>query len=452
MQTLNLQQVAKNAARKAVRKDGDNSQHHYTPYGSNRELLASTDNEVLLSGAAGTGKTRACLEKIHAAMLQYPAARTLIVRKTRSSLSESALFTFEHYVLGVGHPMAQGAQRPFRHSYRYGNGSEIILGGMDKSTRIMSTEYDLIYVPEAIELNEEELESLTTRLRNNRMPYQQLLADTNPSFPTHWLKQRCDRGQMRMIFCKHEDNPRLYNPATGEWTAEGKEYVFTVLENLTGARKDRLRHGRWVQAEGVVYEEFDERIHAVDRFDIPVTWSRYRVIDFGYTNPFVCQWWAADPDGRLYLYRELYMSGVIVEDHAAAIKRLSGGERYVLTIADHDAEDRATLQRHGISTTAAVKDVSRGIQAVQARLRKAGDGKHRLFFFRDALVGIDAKLEKRKKPYSTLQEFPGYIWTKTDDGKPSKEEPQKVDDHGMDAVRYLVMAVDEGRKRRSATW
>ena len=29
-------------------------------------------------------------------------------------------------------------------------------------------------------------------------------------------------------------------------------------------------------------------------------------VDFGFTNPIVIQWWAEDPDGRLYLYRELY--------------------------------------------------------------------------------------------------------------------------------------------------
>jgi phage terminase large subunit len=427
----------------------------YIPYGSNADLMAATDNEVLLSGAAGTGKSRACLEKIHAAMLQYPGARALIVRKTRSSLSQSGLFTFEKYVLGDGHPMtASGANRQFRQAYRYDNGSEIIVGGMDKTTAIMSTEYDLIYVQEAIELNEEEWESLTTRLRNYKMPYQQLLADTNPSFPQHWLKQRCDRQQTRLIFCRHEDNPRLYDHAKQAWTTEGEEYVFTVLDNLTGARKDRLRHGRWVQAEGVVYEDFDDSAdgHVIDSFPIPKSWSRYRVIDFGFTNPFVCQWWAADEDGRLYLYREIYMSGVIVEDHATEIKRLSDGERYALTVADHDAEDRATLQRHGISTIAAVKDVSRGIQAVQARLRKAGDGRPRLFLFRDALVASDPKLEAKKKPVSTAQEFPGYIWAKTADGKPNKEEPYKIDDHGMDAMRYLVMAVDEGRKRRSDTW
>ena len=41
-------------------------------------------------------------------------------------------------------------------------------------------------------------------------------------------------------------------------------------------------------------------VHVVDPFDIPTDWSRYLSIDFGYTNPFVAQWWALDHDGRLY--------------------------------------------------------------------------------------------------------------------------------------------------------
>jgi uncharacterized membrane protein len=54
---------------------------------------------------------------------------------------------------------------------------------------------------------------------------------------------------------------------------------------------------------------------------------------------------------------------------------LSQGEAIEATVADHDAEDRATLERYGVYTQPATKDVSPGIQAVQARLRRAGDGK-----------------------------------------------------------------------------
>jgi phage terminase large subunit len=88
--------------------------------------------------------------------------------------------------------------------YRMKNGSSIVIGGMDKPSRIMSTEYDVVYVQEATELTEDELEHIITRLRNGMLPYQQLLMDCNPSTPTHWLLLRCRRGTTVMLNSTHE--------------------------------------------------------------------------------------------------------------------------------------------------------------------------------------------------------------------------------------------------------
>lgn len=71
----------------------------YTPYGAAGQLFYARAAEVLLAGPAGTGKSRACLEKLHLAAMKYPGMRGLIVRKTRESLSESGLVTFEDKVL-----------------------------------------------------------------------------------------------------------------------------------------------------------------------------------------------------------------------------------------------------------------------------------------------------------------------------------------------------------------
>jgi phage terminase large subunit len=146
----------------------------------------------------------------------------------------------------------------------------------------------------------------------------------------------------------------------------------------------------------------------------------------------------------MYLYRELYGTQRIAEDWAADIKRLSEGESIEATVADHDAEDRATLERHGIQTIAANKEISPGIQAVQARLRKAGDGRARLFVMRGALVEADTRLLDARKPIDSEQEFDVYMWPKGSDGKPMKEKPVDENNHGMDAMRYAVRYVDRG--------
>ena len=198
----------------------------------------------------------------------------------------------------------------------------------------------------------------------------------------------------------------------------------------------RLRDGRWASSDGQFYPEFDPAIHVIDRFLIPAEWPRFVAIDFGYTNPFVAQWWAMDEDRRMYRYREIYHAGRIVEDHTRDIIRLSGSERITAYVADHDAEDRATMARHGIRTIAAEKGHSIGFQAVRERLRIQGDGRPRLFFLRDSLVERDTNLSERALPTCTEAEFDGYAIAPNADGRAGKEEPQGVNDHGLDACRY----------------
>ncbi len=413
----------------------------YTPRGNARELIFRCQApEVLLSGPAGTGKSLACLWKLHKAASETPGLRALIARKTRVSLTQSILVTFERDVLPPRHPARRGPSRSHREAYHYPNGAEIAQGGLDQVTRIMSSEYDLVYVPEAIELKEEEWEALTTRLRNGRLPYQQLLADTNPAGPKHWLKRRCDAGKCLLLETRHEDNPRLWDGR--DWTTEGVSYL-SRLDALTGPRKQRLRHGRWVQAEGVVYETWDSAVHLIDRFAIPSDWLRLWSVDFGYTNPFVWQAWALDHDNRLFRYREIYQTRTLVEDHARRILELTRDEPPPFAVlCDHDAEDRATLERHlGLPTIPAVKAVQAGIQGVTARLRHQPNGRARLYLLRDSLDQRDADLDERKLPCCTEEEFDSYVWdTRASVGL--REVPVKASDHGMDAMRYAVWSFD----------
>lgn len=405
------------------------------------------------------------MEKLNAAMLKYPGARGLIVRATQVSLGSTALVTWREHVvpepLLTGEVWFYGGSPEEAAQYRYRNGSSVTIGGMDKPTKIMSSEYDLAYVQEAIELVPDGWEAITTRLRNGRMPYQQLLADTNPSHPQHWLKQRCDRGTTRELLSRHTDNPVLYGP-DGVLTERGKAYM-RKLEQLTGPRRLRLRDGLWVAAEGQVYEGFDPATHVVQPFAIPASWPRFWSVDFGFTNPFVCQFWAEDPDGRLILYREIYRTRRLVEEHAVDIMdqvstpdpgyRHSGSERQrahhgrvwtepkpEFVVCDHDAEGRATLERElGRPTRAAHKAVREGIEAVAARLKLAGDGRPRMYLIRDCRVFRDPELADALKPTCTEEEFPGYVRA----GGSKDEDPVKENDHGMDTTRYMAMEKDD---------
>jgi phage terminase large subunit len=182
----------------------------------------------------------------------------------------------------------------------------------------------------------------------------------------------------------------------------------------------------------------------------PESWTRYLSIDFGYENPFVCQWWAEDEDGRLYLYKELYETHGIIEDHAKKILANMGRERepkpsYIIT--DQDAQGRATLEKYlGMKTTAAKKTVTDGINAVASRIKPQGDGRPRIYLCRDAIITRDPRLLDLKKPTSTLDEIVGYVWN------PAKDSPEKENDHGMDAMRYMVAFKDLNTVTRVRTF
>ena len=446
--------------------------HNYSPRNACKDVLENRDAQVIIHGPAGTGKSRSALEKLHLLCLLNPSIRCLIVRKTLTSLTSSALVTWREHVVkeaiqaGVLQYFGGNSEEPAQ--YRYSNGSVVVIGGMDRATRVLSTEYDFIYVQECTELSEEDWDVLTTRLRNNRLSFQQLVGDCNPDKPTHWAKVRADKGKLTFLHSKHEDNPVLFNE-DGTVTEKGAAYI-SILDNLSGVRKLRLRHGVWAAAEGLIYEEFESHIHLLDSFAIPRSWNRYWVVDFGYTNPFVCQNWAEDEDGRLYLYREFYKTQQTVDVHAKRIlqevtdclehcgehERVRGEckdcsdckfgwtePKPSKLICDHDAENRAVLERElGIRSIAAKKSVADGIQAVKRRLKLAGDGKPRLFIVRNALVERDQELALVKKPTSTEEEFPGYVWDQSTASRKDKEQPLKQDDHGMDCTRYMVAHKD----------
>jgi phage terminase large subunit len=443
----------------------------YEGYGAVKDFWRYRGPECILEGPYETGKTRACLEKLNALLGKYKNARALMVRGTYSSLVNSAVITYEQKVLPYppGHRRCGveklGKSKP--ELYIYPNGSVIVLGGLDNPDKFLSAEFDFVYINQAEEIPLDAYEKLVGRAtgRAGNAPYSQILSDCNPDVPTHWI---LSRDRLVRFKSRHEDNPTLYDQQTGELTAQGV-ISMEALDALTGVRYKRGRKGLWAGVEGMVYEEWSRDIHLIDRFEIPHSWRRIRVVDFGYTNPFVCLWIAIDEDERMYVYRQIYMSQRTVARHLVDIQIHSRGESYETTICDHDAEDRATLAQHtiiddpplverlsaagfavrnktvklqGINHQAADKRVTVGIEKMQQRLKVAGDGRPRFFVMRDSLIEVDEIIRHKFKPTTLEDEFPGYAWEQPKEGKAAKEEPGKVDDHGMDAVRYGAMYLD----------
>lgn len=418
----------------------------YHPYGASADAFKIKDDELLLAGPKGTGKSLGLMHKLHLILSKYPEAKGFMCRKTRTSMTNSCLDMFQRHVLKPPDKVHFHKQDQ---QFNYPNGSVCAVIGLDNVDRLNSSEWDIGYMQEATEASENDWEVCTACIRNGVVPYQQMMGDCNPDKPTHWLKVRCDKGLTTMLRSVHQDNPKFFDHNRNDWTTEGKRYI-AKLQRLSGVRYKRLYRGEWAAAEGVVYDMWDPSMHVINMADLPTDWTEwpcYWSVDFGFKHPFVWQVWVENPKtGQIYLVREIYKTQTLVEDHAEQIRSIwEGMPSPRAIICDHDAEGRATIERHlGLLTLPAYKSIQVGIQAVQKRLRPdwcpQGPG---IFIVRDALVSEDKTLQDAGSPYNTEQEFDGYVWdTKIHTLAKKDELPVDKDNHGMDALRYIVAFLD----------
>lgn len=391
----------------------------YTPYGGARSLWSCKAREILFDGPAGTGKTRASVEKAVLQAMKYDGCRILFVRKTRASLTESVLVTLEEHVLPTSSSIKSGQKRSHRQSYSFPNGSVIVTGGLDNPDRLMSTEYDAIYLFEATEATVDDWEKLLTRLRNGVMPYQQAIADCNPSHPKHWLKTRSDAGQMKRIMSRHQDNPKV------------TEDYLASLAALTGHRRDRLFKGKWVAAEGLIYDMWDEAVYVGLPEDDFEAVRAVVGVDEGYTNPCSKHLYLIDNDGRVLMYKEDYKTNQLEKDVVEWVKiQYDAYESIFETVVVDPSAAKliASLRDSGIPVIEANNAVYDGIKTCQERLIIAGDGKPRFY--------VDPSCT------SFIEEIGGYAWKENRDGS-YEDKPVKTNDHAMDEWRYVSMYLAE---------
>lgn len=473
-------------------------EHRFEPNpGAQKEFIRSTERQLLYSGSFGAGKSRAGCEKGYFLNQKYPGNRGLIVRKSlvdvkASTVKQSLLEDVIPESHIVDHNKGDniiihhtGERDPtgeevYSEIHYYGVNSGEKTSSDDLPRKIGSTEFGWIFIDEGTELSRGEWNQLLGRLRRDqhqqngyvyRIPIQQIFTATNPDSPNHWMHDYFGIGDAA--------------PADREyWTANlwdnqqhlPDEYIKDLETSLSGMYYKRYVEGKWVGAEGMVYDEYDPNVHLLhpndlnshfgiledtvpsDRWELhgreeygneeasyfvtpPEHWRLYRAIDFGYRNPFVCQWWARSPEDELVLFRELYMTEETTQDMAPRIKSMTPDDLpLAMSVADHDAENHETLRQEGITTVNAKKSVEAGIQSVKKRLMRDERGRPKVYFMQGARAHeASTRLILDDKPLKTVDEIYDYEW-KDDD----EEEPEKEDDHGMDAMRYLVHTLDSG--------
>lgn len=395
----------------------------YEPRGGARELLLASDQDILIVGPAGTGKTLAACYKAHFALLKYPGSRVLMCRRVLEDLKTGMLTTYINGVkptqIGV-HPF--GGNRFYQGEFRYPNGSVLLAVGLDKPGKVMSSEFDMILFNEATEAEEDEAwQKLKSRLRHGVMPNQQIIGDANPTHPDHWLNQRCNDGRTRRILSFHKDNPAYWDYRNGDWTPLGRQYVVETLGDLTGAERARLLEGKWVKAEGLVYPMFvQEMIHAQDTEH----WRRVMGVDIGSTNPTAILTAHVAGDERLHVSREFYATDLSSDDILEAIcAQADECDPYAIYIDPSAKGVILALQARGYPAVAANNELGEGIRQVKAVLKPER-------------FSIDPSCT------NTIREFGLYSWPKRPTST-AQDKPEKKNDHSMDGLRYLCMGALE---------
>ncbi len=409
-----------------------------------------TDKYIILSGPARTGKSYAALYKMNQLALKYPGMRGLIVRKTRESLNESALVTFEHDVLGDDNPIIPRGHRFARHSYKYANGSEIVVAGLqasgkDQRARIMSTQWDCVFVNETTELLEEEWAKLSSRLSSFQMPFQQIIGDCNPDSPNHWVYKYNLGKRVTWFETYLRDNPKWWEENSneqdgGHWTKEGAD-VYDTLDRLPGILRERLFEGKWVQASGLVLgdvwsdgpvdgnvtekAEYEEGMGDVLWFVDDGYAGEYDTVLERFTDtshPRVFLFVQLRPDGILHVFDEDYRIHLLPDIHLKQIQERPYPQPW-FTVVDKSAAELIGRISNGHNVRLPkISDVDEGIKVLMDYL---GPDLNKV---RKVLVHPRCR--------NLRMEMASY---KRDD---STGKIIKMNDHGIDSLRYGVVVLN----------
>lgn len=252
-----------------------------------------------------------------------------------------------------------------------------------------------------------------------------LYATTNPDSPYHYLyteyitdEEKLKSGMVKVYHFNLDDNPNLDD-----------EYKEFIRNAYTGFWYLRMIEGKWVVAQGAIYDMWDKNLNTFDDNDLlpgyRTIWRRYIPVDHGTQNAtvFLDCW---DDGDTIWILNEYYYSGrtrgIQKENSQYADDLLAfvGEEFPDYVIVDPSAADfKVTLRHRGFRVRDADNEVREGIRMTSTMI-----GKRKI------------RVHRHNCP-NFLKEVSGYVW----DEKAlirGVEQPVKQDDHCMDAMRYLI--------------
>ncbi len=309
------------------------------PSETQKAFFAERHRYVAFGGARGGGKSWAVRVKAVLLCLRYPGIKVMIVRRTYGELRANHIVPLCALLrCGASDRERLAVYRETKKEISFPNGSVILFrycAHERDADRFQGTEVDVLFVDEATQQTEEQMDRLRACVRGvNNFP-KRVYYTCNPGGVGH--------GWVKRLFLE-----RRYRP--GE---RAEDYAFIrsrVYDNraLTEADPDYVRRlealpprlraawldGSWDVFEGQFFEEFrtepdmeaaraagcelsaEELLrqrrwtHVIEPIDLSRGqargWKIYRSYDFGYARPFSCAWWAVDYEGVVYRALELY--------------------------------------------------------------------------------------------------------------------------------------------------
>lgn len=373
----------------------------------------ATSRFNLWVGAVRSGKTFASLCAFEGFLKHGPAGDYAIIGKSRDTIKRNILGPLKDM---LGWRLSYSLGRCEANLY----GRTIhIIGANDERAehRIRGLTLAGAYVDEVTIIPEPVFKMLGSRLS---VPGARLFGTTNPDSPFHWLKtDYIDRAadlDLRCFDFALVDNPSL-----------DPRFVANLKREYRGLWYQRYIEGKWVLAEGTVYDFFDESLHVLD---YPPGAAEYYVVgvDYGTTNPcaFAMIGYSTKTQPNKWLEREWYwdskrqMRQMTDSEYAEALKKFIGGYPVRAIYVDPSAASfKLELSRQGFSgVIEAENEVLDGIRYHGMQL---GNGTYKVM----------------RSCKQAIEEYCTYRWDPRA-AERGEDKPLKDNDHMLDAVRYAL--------------
>lgn len=204
------------------------------------------------------------------------------------------------------------------------------------------------------------------------------------------------------------------------------EEILDIERTVSQQYFDQEYGANFTTFEGKIYDEFTERDH-VKVFDYNPAWRNYWVMDFGFSNPFVCLDVMVDPADNVYVWREYYVQYKSTFEHGRILQARRNPEGFHCDAMFGDprgADEIATMALVLGAVYGRPVPWKQGIEAVKRHLKLQPDGKPKLFIHPRCVNLIREMHSLRAKELKqTDRNF--------------KEGQHDYDDHACDALRYF---------------